>query len=41
MGLQIIAPIHQEMACLRLAAAYEMVEPLWRILPPALADAAR
>lgn len=34
-GLQIIAPVHQEMACLRLGAAYEAVEPLWRTrLPP-------
>ena len=34
MGLQIIAPVHQEMACLQLGAAYEAVEPLWRTRPP-------
>ena len=33
-GLQIIAPVHQEMACLQLGAAYEAVEPLWRTRPP-------
>jgi amidase len=34
MGLQIIAPVHHEMACLQLGAAYEAVEPLWRTRPP-------
>jgi amidase len=34
MGLQIIAPIRQEAACLQLGAAYEAVEPLWRLRPP-------
>jgi len=34
MGLQIIAPVHREMACLQLGAAYEAVEPLWRTRPP-------
>jgi amidase len=34
MGLQIIAPVHQEIACLQLGAAYEAVEPLWRARPP-------
>ncbi len=36
MGLQIIAPVHQEMACLQLGGAYEAVEPLWRMRPPPL-----
>ena len=34
MGLQIIAPVHQEMACLQLGAAYEATLPLWRTRPP-------
>ena len=34
MGIQIIAPAHQDMACLQLGAAYEAVEPLWRTRPP-------
>ena len=34
MGLQIIAPVRQEMACLQLGAAYEAVDPLWRNRPP-------
>ena len=34
MGIQIIAPVHQEIACLQLGAAYEAVEPLWRTAPP-------
>lgn len=34
MGVQIIAPVHQELACLQLAAAYEATEPLWRLRPP-------
>ena len=34
MGLQIIAPLHQEMACLQLGLAYEAVLPLWRTRPP-------
>ena len=33
-GLQIIAPAQQEMACLQLGAAFEAVEPLWRLRPP-------
>ena len=37
MGLQIVAPNHGEMACLRLAAAYEAADPLSaRRLPPML-----
>jgi amidase len=36
MGLQIIAPVHQEMACLQLGAAFEAVEPLWRTQPSPL-----
>jgi amidase len=28
-GLQIIAPVHQELACLKLAAAYEAADPWW------------
>jgi amidase len=37
MGLQIIAPVHREMDCLRLAHAYEQAAD-WvnRRLPPAL-----
>jgi amidase len=40
MGLQIIAPVHHEMDCLRLAAAYEKMSN-WtgRRLPPLLAPA--
>jgi amidase len=34
MGIQIIAPVHQEMECLRLAAAFEAAEPLWQTRPP-------
>ena len=34
MGLQIIAPVQQELACLQLGAAFEAVEPLWRTHPP-------
>jgi amidase len=34
MGIQIIAPVQQELACLQLGAAYEAVEPLWRTRPP-------
>jgi amidase len=33
-GLQIIAPVRAEMACLRLGAAYEAVDPLWRTRAP-------
>ncbi|MDB5431213.1 MAG: amidase [Caulobacter sp.] len=40
MGLQIIAPVHQEMACLQLGAAYEAVEPLWHTRPPPRLSAA-
>jgi amidase len=40
MGLQIIAPVHHEMACLQLGAAYEAVEPLWRTRPPTILRAA-
>jgi amidase len=40
MGLQIIAPVHNEMACLQLGAAYEAVEPLWRTRPPPVLRAA-
>ena len=39
-GLQIVAPVHEEMACLRLGAAYEAVEPLWRTRPPPVLRAA-
>ena len=35
-GLQIIAPNHQEMTSLQFGAAYEAVEPLWRRRPPSL-----
>jgi amidase len=36
-GLQIIAPVHQEMACLRLGAAYEAALPGWvKRTPPLL-----
>ena len=36
-GLQIVAPIHAEMACLKLAAAYEAADPWWlKRLPPLL-----
>jgi hypothetical protein len=40
MGVQVIAPAHQEMACLQLGAAYEAVEPLWRTRPPPILRAA-
>ena len=33
MGIQIIAPVHQEMTCLQHGAAFEAVEPLWRLRP--------
>ena len=37
MGFQIVAPVHREMACLQLAAAYEAADPLSaRRLPPVL-----
>jgi amidase len=36
MGLQIIAPVHHEMDCLRLGAAFEAADPLWKRLPGAL-----
>jgi amidase len=37
MGLQIVAPVHEEMACLKLAAAYEAADPWWlKRLPPLL-----
>ncbi len=40
MGFQIIAPVHQEMACLTLAAAYEAADPMSaRRLPPELSRA--
>ena len=40
MGLQIIAPVHQEMDCLQLAAAYEVADPLAaHRLPPTLKPA--
>ncbi len=36
-GLQIVAPVHEEMACLKLAAAYEAADPWWlKRLPPLL-----
>lgn len=36
-GLQIIAPVHQELACLKLAAAYEAADPWWlKRTPPML-----
>jgi amidase len=37
MGLQIIGPVHGELGCLQLAAAYEAASP-WgaKVLPPAL-----
>jgi len=35
-GLQIIAPNHQEMTSLQFGAAYEAAEPLWRRRPPSL-----
>jgi amidase len=34
MGLQIIAPVHEEFACLRLAAAYEAAAPWTEQRPP-------
>ncbi|MDB5424181.1 MAG: amidase, partial [Phenylobacterium sp.] len=34
MGLQIVAPVHEEMACLKLAAAYEAADPWWLRRPP-------
>jgi len=39
-GLQIIAPVHRDMACLQLAAAYEAVEPLAHLHPPRIARGA-
>ena len=37
MGFQIVAPVHQEMACLQLAAAYEAADPMSaKRLPPSL-----
>ena len=40
MGLQIIAPVHAEMACLQLAAAYEAADPMAaNRLPPILTRA--
>jgi amidase len=40
MGFQIIAPVHQEMACLKLAAAYEAADPMsTKRLPPILSRA--
>ena len=39
-GLQIIAPVHREIACLQLAAAYEAVEPVWRTRTPPAARGA-
>jgi Asp-tRNA(Asn)/Glu-tRNA(Gln) amidotransferase A subunit family amidase len=36
MGMQIIAPVHRERACLELAAAYEAAEAWERQLPPTL-----
>jgi amidase len=37
MGFQIIAPVHEELACLKLGAAYEAADPGWtRRLPPLL-----
>ena len=35
-GLQIIAPNHEEMTSLQFGAAYEAAEPLWRMRPPSL-----
>jgi amidase len=40
MGLQIIAPVHGEMACLQAGAAFEAVEPLWKRRPPPILAAA-
>jgi Asp-tRNA(Asn)/Glu-tRNA(Gln) amidotransferase A subunit family amidase len=41
-GLQMVARVHEEMACLRLAAAYEAADPWWlKRLPPLLASGAR
>ena len=37
MGLQIIAPIHHEMDCLKLAYAFERASDFSRKLPPLLA----
>jgi len=36
MGLQIIAPVHAELSCLRLAAAYEAADPWWLKRSPPL-----
>jgi amidase len=33
MGIQIIAPVHQEVTALRVGAAYEAIEPLWKQAP--------
>lgn len=33
-GLQVIAPFKQDMSALKLGAAYEAVEPLWRLRAP-------
>jgi len=38
-GLQIIAPVHQELACLKLAAAYEAVDPWWLKRPAPMLNA--
>jgi Asp-tRNA(Asn)/Glu-tRNA(Gln) amidotransferase A subunit family amidase len=38
MGIQIIAPVHHELDCLKLAAVYETAAPVWlRRAPPGLA----
>ena len=36
-GLQIIAPVRQEMAALKMGAAFEAAEPLWRTRAPKVA----
>jgi len=38
-GLQIIAPVHQELACLKLAAAYEAADPWWLKRPAPMLNA--
>jgi len=36
MALQIVAPVHAELSCLRLAAAYEAADPWWLKRSPPL-----
>jgi amidase len=36
MGIQIIAPAHEDMRCLQLGAAYEAANPLWKTHAPTM-----